>query len=168
MDNPNQPREQERIQCRECGRWFRALPTHLIRKHGLSDEDYRLKYAISVGVPLVCLEWSERQSQVNHDLDLKRTLSSTKQAPGYTQRESVRQNRRDHYAGLAKAGTSAAAQIDKTAARRELLRPYPVTVEQASERLACTKSAAYTFLSYCLTSGKLSRIGRGLYGEVKA
>ena len=43
--------------------------------------------------------------------------------------------------------------------------PYPVTVDQAAERLGCSKSAAYTFLSYCLTSGRLRRIGRGLYTE---
>jgi hypothetical protein len=165
MINPTQPREQDRIQCLECGRWYRALPTHLLRKHGLSDEDYRLKYGLPVGLPLVCQEWSETQTRHNVEQDLKRTLRSDRQVSGYIQRESVRQNRQPHYASLAATGTAAAASQDKTAARRELLRPYPVTVAQAAERLGCSMSAAYTFLSYCLTSGRLRRIGRGLYEE---
>jgi uncharacterized protein YbaR (Trm112 family) len=164
--HPNQPREQDRIQCRECGRWYRALPTHLLRTHDLDDEDYRLKYGIPVGLPLVCREWSETQTRRNIERDAKRTLTARGSHPGYAQRESVRQHQRPNYARLAAAGTAAAAQLDKTVHRRELLRPYPVTVAQAAERLGCSMRAAYNFLSYCLTSGRLRRISRGLYGEV--
>lgn len=162
----SQPREQYRIQCLECGRWYRALPSHLRRKHGLGDEDYRLKHRIPASSPLVCGEWSETQTRHNIERDAKRTLTSSGPTPGYAQRESVRQNRQSHYARLAAAGSSTAARRDKTAYRRELLRPYPVAVAQAADRLGCSKSAAYTFLSYCLMSGRLRRIGRGLYGEV--
>lgn len=162
-----QPRERDRIRCLECGRWFRALPTHLLRKHGLDDESYRLKYGIPVGVPLVCREWSETQTRRNIERDSGRTLTGSGPSPGFAQRESVRRNRECDYARLAKLGLDAAASLDKTADRRGRLRPYPVTVAQAAERLGCSKSAAYTFLSYCLTSGRLRRIGRGLYGEIR-
>ncbi len=30
------------IQCLECGRWYRALATHLPRTHGMSHNDYLL------------------------------------------------------------------------------------------------------------------------------
>lgn len=160
-----QPREQSRIRCLECGRWYRALPSHLRHKHELSDEDYRLKYGIPAATPLVCGEWSETQSRHNIERDAKRTLTARGPTPGYSQRESVRQNRKSSYDRLAAAGSSVAASLDKTAGRRELLRPYPVTVSEAAERLGCSRSAAYTFLSYCLTSGRLQRINRGLYGE---
>ena len=161
-----QPRERDRIQCLECRRWYRALPTHLLRGHNMDDEDYRLKYGIPAGTPLVCVEWSERQSQLCIERDSKRMLTPGGLAAGFSQRESVRRLRRDAYRRLAAIGKEAAAQLDKTAARRELLQPYPVTVAQAADRLACSKSAAYTFLSYCVLSGRLWRVGRGLYDEI--
>lgn len=132
----------------------------------MSDEDYRLKYHVPAGVPLVCLEWSENQARRNVELGLKRHLIARGPAPGFNQRESVRQRRKPDYARLAAAGSSAAATTDKTATRRELLRPYPVTVDQAAERLRCTKSAAYTFLSFCVQTGRLRRVRRGLYESV--
>lgn len=158
-------REESRIQCLECGRWFRALPRHLSRGHELSDEDYRLKHQIPVGVPLVCGEWSETISQRNLERESKRTLTARGPTAGYTQRESVRIRRTKDYAELARAGTASARQKDKTAERRVLLKPYPVTVAQAAERLGCTSAAAYNFLSYCVARGRLWRTGRGLYGD---
>jgi hypothetical protein len=160
-----QTREQDRIRCLECGRWYRALPTHLLRSHGLSDEDYRLKHGVPAGFPLVCIEWSEDQSRRNVERGLTRHLTARGPAPGYAQRESVRRRRRPDYARLAATGSSAAATRDKTAERRDLLRPYPVTVDQAAERLGISKSAAYTFLSYCVGLGRLRRVGRGRYDE---
>lgn len=34
------------IPCLECGRWYRALATHLPRTHGMSHNDYREKWGI--------------------------------------------------------------------------------------------------------------------------
>ena len=161
----DQPREPARIQCLECGRWMRALPSHLRHAHQMADEDYRLKYLIPVGTPLVCLEWSDNQSRRNVEEGLGQHLSARGPAAGYEQRESVRVRRRPHYTSLAAQGTASAATHDKTAERRERLRPYPVTAAEASERLGCTMSAAYNFLSYCVATGRLVRIGRGRYGE---
>lgn len=161
----DQPREPDRIQCLECHGWYRALPTHLRRSHGLTDEDYRLKYLIPVGTPLVCQEWSDTQSRRMRETDTRDQLTARGPEPGYDQRESVRSRRKAEYAALAASGSKAAAIHDKTAKRRERLRPYPVTVAQAASRLGCTMSAAYSFLSYCVTTGRLVRIGRGLYDE---
>jgi hypothetical protein len=105
-------------------------------------------------------------SAKNVERGSRRTLTAPGPSPGYAQRESVRRNRREQYARLAESGAVAAAKLDKTEARRARLAPYPVTVGQASERLGCTRSAAYTFLSYCVGAGRLRRVGRGLYGEI--
>lgn len=42
----------ERIQCLECGRWFRALGAHLTSAHGMTHHDYREKWAIPRRYPL--------------------------------------------------------------------------------------------------------------------
>lgn len=157
------PREAFRIQCLECGKWFRALPTHLLRSHGMDDEDYRLKHIIAVGSPLVCVEWSERSSEVAVEREFSKLGTARGPKPGYKQRESVQAHRRKHYAKLASAGTKAAAETDRTEARRKSLEPYPVTIGQAVDRLGCTRPAAYTFLSFCVQAGLLQRVNRGIY-----
>jgi len=164
MTIDNQPREESRIQCLECQKWFRALPTHLRRTHGMDDEDYRLKFLIPVGIPLVCLEWSANQARKNKARHAEKTLTTTGPKKGYRQRKSVKLRREENYKALAKLGTQSAAQIDKTEARRLVIAPYPVTVKDVVNRLGCSQSAAYTFLSYCVRTGCLTRIERGLYG----
>lgn len=159
----DQPRHEDRILCLECGRWYRALPTHLLRRHKMNDEAYRLKFGIPVGSPLVCGEWSENQRQHNANRDSSQTLTARGPQAGYTQRESVRRRRQGEYRQLAKTGVLAAASVDRTAERRALLCPYPVTIRQACDRLNCSRSAAYTFLSACVALGHLRRVGRGLY-----
>lgn len=165
MAMADQPRHVDRILCLVCGRWFRALPTHLRRTHGIGDDDYRLRFGLPAGLPLVCGEWSENQSRRNVERDAARTLTADGPPPGFQQRPSVRANRSGDYLRLAAAGTEAAARIDKTAGRRANLAPYPVTAAVAAERLGCSRSAAYTFLAYCVATGRLRRVGRGLYGE---
>jgi hypothetical protein len=159
----DQPREADRIQCLECGRWFRALPTHLRRGHGYTDEDYRLKFGVPVGVPLVCLEWSEAVSRKVTKLGLARHLTRDGPPKGYRQRESVRRLGRGRYRDLAAAGTAAAAAVDRTAERRAGLAPYPVTVAQASQRLGVGMATAYKILSDYVYLGHLVRVRRGLY-----
>jgi predicted Rossmann fold nucleotide-binding protein DprA/Smf involved in DNA uptake len=130
----------------------------------MSDEDYRLKFSIPVGTPLVCIEWSENQTNHNIKRGADATLTARGPQKGFKQRASVKQNRAKQYKSLAKSGAAAAAKIDKTAARRAKLEPYPVTVDQAAERLTCTAKAAQTFLAYCVQRGKLKRLSKGLYG----
>lgn len=160
------PREATRIQCLECGRWFRALPRHLRVTHGYSDEDYRLKYRIAIGSPLVCIEWSERLRASAIERDLAALGSHNGPPKGFKQRQSALSLRRDHYQKLAESGQAALQGIDKTELRRAKIAPYPVTAEQVAERLDVTMSAAYNFLSFCVKTGRLIRVGHGLYDAI--
>ena len=160
-----QPREDGHVKCLECGKWFRALPRHLRISHEMEVDDYRLKFCVPASVPLVCLDWSRNQAEANIERDAKRTLASNKQQKGYSQRQSVRQNRRSDYLGLAKAGSEAAKAVDRTATRLRQLEPYPITADQAIDRLGCTARAAYSFLFSCVKAGRLVRLGRGTYDK---
>lgn len=40
------------IQCLECGRWFRALATHLPRAHGMTHAQYRERWGIPARIAL--------------------------------------------------------------------------------------------------------------------
>lgn len=42
----------ERVQCHECGRWFRALASHLARAHELSTQEYRQRHGLPRTQPL--------------------------------------------------------------------------------------------------------------------
>ena len=41
-----QPEEGDRLQCLECGRWYKSLPPHLARAHGMSGADYRTAHRL--------------------------------------------------------------------------------------------------------------------------
>ena len=36
----------DKIQCLLCGKWFQSLPTHLIRVHEISPDQYKEKYGL--------------------------------------------------------------------------------------------------------------------------
>lgn len=165
-ENETQIIEVDRIKCMECGRWFRALPRHLAKSHGLTCDEYRVKFKIPASVALVCEAWSERASEVakSHPNIIPK-LSNAGPKPGFKRSEASKLSRKAVEQKLHLIGTAAASKLDKTQKRRKLLEPYPVTVEQAAERLACSIRAAYTFLNYCVKNGKLKRIKRGLYGQ---
>lgn len=156
-------RQTDRIRCLECGRWYRALPTHLRRGHAMTEDDYREAHNIPAGLPLVCLDWSDAQSRRNRDRGASRTLSTVGPEPGYRQRDYVLRQRRAQYLDLAAQGAQAARQVDRTADRRAALAPFPVTVAEAAERLGCSRQTAYRFLGECVARGQLRRIGRGHY-----
>lgn len=43
----------DEIQCLECGRYFKALPVHIERTHGISAREYKLAHGIPIGLGLV-------------------------------------------------------------------------------------------------------------------
>ncbi len=49
----------ERLQCAECGGWYRHLATHVFMAHGLLAQDYRAEHGLPASVPLVVGEISE-------------------------------------------------------------------------------------------------------------
>ncbi len=161
-----QPREAARIQCLECGRWFRALPTHFLRSHGMADEDYRLKFGIPAGTPLVCLEWSENHSKKCKDNGSVANITpGVGPKPGFAQRESSRKLQAANYQRLAELGQEANRGVVRNSERLEKIRPYPVTVADVMDRLQVSRRVATEFLANCAETGKLKRIKHGLYRE---
>ncbi|NIC05248.1 MucR family transcriptional regulator [Billgrantia bachuensis] len=62
-----------KIQCLECGRWFRALATHLPRTHGMTHQDYREKWGIPQRYPLAGTATRETLSmQLRQQIDAGR------------------------------------------------------------------------------------------------
>lgn len=49
----------ERLQCAECGGWYRHLATHVFLAHGLLAQDYRAEHGLAASVPLVVAEISD-------------------------------------------------------------------------------------------------------------
>jgi hypothetical protein len=78
------------IQCLICGKWFKALATHLVRIHETTVDDYKRKYGIPWTYGLICSDSSKKCSLsckkriASGDLDLldlanKRTHFKSKQ-----------------------------------------------------------------------------------------
>jgi hypothetical protein len=44
--------DEDKVRCGLCGRWFRALPPHLLAAHGWSADDYRLAFGLNAQRPL--------------------------------------------------------------------------------------------------------------------
>ena len=42
----------DRIECLECGRWFRSVANHVYPAHGLRSDEYRLRYDLPMSDPL--------------------------------------------------------------------------------------------------------------------
>ena len=56
-----QPERNGRLQCLECGRWFRHVGIHVAQKHELTADDYRAKYELPRSKALAAPEIIERQ-----------------------------------------------------------------------------------------------------------
>lgn len=65
----------ERIQCLECGRWFRSLATHLPRVHGMRHQDYREKWGIPRRYALAGTATRALLSDQMHDMITAGTLT---------------------------------------------------------------------------------------------
>lgn len=45
-------RDEEKVRCGLCGRWFRALHAHLWQAHGCNADEYRLAFGLNARRPL--------------------------------------------------------------------------------------------------------------------
>lgn len=67
---------EDKLQCHTCGKWFKALPPHIAKIHGISDREYKIKYGLPLTFPLVArstsLKLSKASSKPNRLEHLKR------------------------------------------------------------------------------------------------
>lgn len=62
-----QPEEDGRLLCRLCGRWFRALGHHLLRKHETTVEDYQAQFELPAGRGLAAVDLRQAQARRGSD-----------------------------------------------------------------------------------------------------
>lgn len=58
----------DRIECAECGRWFRSVANHVYRAHGMTVDEYRTEHRLLPSDPLVGVTTSAklRESALRH------------------------------------------------------------------------------------------------------
>lgn len=59
-----QPEADGRLQCLECGLWFRQLGQHVVRKHDMSADDYRRIHELPAGRGLHAADILERRAEL--------------------------------------------------------------------------------------------------------
>jgi predicted transcriptional regulator len=64
----------------EDGRTYRTLKRHLIQ-HGLTPDQYRAKWGLSVDYPMICADLSKARSEIAKRQGLGRNLSQRRSAP---------------------------------------------------------------------------------------
>ena len=167
MDAQQKVTEASRIQCLECGKWFRALPKHVRSAHQIDDDDYRIKHGVRKSTPLVCTEWSERAREVgkSHPNVQEQARKQAGKGPpkGFKRSATAKAQSRERDLALHRKGTDAASKVDRTAKRMESMAPWPVSVGEAAKRLGVSVTAARSFLGDAFAKGKVIRVGRGTY-----
>lgn len=58
-----QPERDGRVQCLECGRWYRALAPHLIQTEDMEPNHYRERHGLPATLPLVASDISQTLSE---------------------------------------------------------------------------------------------------------
>jgi ROS/MUCR transcriptional regulator protein len=127
-----QPEADGRLRCLECGRWYRALSSHLAHGEGMTPDAYRERHGLPATLPLVAADlrsrWRKQTRLRRENGDLPTVVDPAASASGRrtgaarhaatAARPGVRAIHRD---GMAKARTRAIAKaraaLDETAAR---------------------------------------------------
>ena len=60
------------IACLECGGKFKSLRRHLNSRHGLTPEEYRVKWGLPADYPMVAKNYREARSKLAKDMGLGR------------------------------------------------------------------------------------------------
>jgi hypothetical protein len=55
-------KDEDKVQCSECGQWFKKIGFHVVKKHNMSVNDYKDKHGLCRGVPLQSEQVSRKQS----------------------------------------------------------------------------------------------------------
>ena len=69
-----------RVQCHLCGKWFKSVAGHVVRKHGWLSDDYREEFGLNRKQALCSKELSE----VFRDNTIRRLSNGTLNPPRYS------------------------------------------------------------------------------------
>lgn len=79
---PRVPAGAERIVCLECGKSFRSLKRHLQAQHGLTPEEYRMRWDLPPDYPITSPDYTAKRSSMARARGLgKRPRDWTRQTP---------------------------------------------------------------------------------------
>jgi predicted transcriptional regulator len=92
--------QQDYVICLECGYRAQALRRHLLIAHGLSVAEYRIRWQLPIGYPLIAPAYSARRSTIAKEIALRRRAAAqpsprrTEQVPTTPQPGTRRGSRR--------------------------------------------------------------------------
>lgn len=90
LEPGDQPVSETHVLCLACGSWFRGLPRHVTARHGLSMDDYRIRFSLAAEVPLVPANVGEANRRAQMERRLRRA-----QEHGYEDFEDMVARTRD-------------------------------------------------------------------------
>ncbi len=83
---PPVPAGAERIVCLECGKSFRSLKRHLAAQHGLTPEEYRMRWDLPSSYPMTSPDYTAQRSSLARVRGLgKRPREGTANKDGNTE-----------------------------------------------------------------------------------
>jgi len=86
-------REDDTIQCHICGRWLKALGTHLIKAHGTTAVQYKEEFSLPKRFPLICRGTSSKMSKSSSREDVKKQLSRVRDMKKLQKSNGARKNK---------------------------------------------------------------------------
>ncbi|WP_075001125.1 MucR family transcriptional regulator [Streptomyces qinglanensis] len=122
-----------RLQCLECGRWYRRLDMHLHRGEDMTPDDYRERHGLAAGHPLVSPELSDRWREQARARHARGELASI------AQRQSPEERRA--------AGRSGNTRHVATAPRPEVRAIHRATIVKGRSQAHANKRAALEALA---------------------
>lgn len=72
----------EKVFCMVCGQGMKTLKRHLSAAHGLKPGQYRKKFGVPAGTPLVAKSYSEARKRMAKELNLAEGLAKARAARG--------------------------------------------------------------------------------------
>ena len=72
----------DKVFCMVCGMGMKTLKRHLSTRHGLMPGQYRKRFGVPAGTPLVAKNYSEARQKMARDLNLAEGLAKARAARG--------------------------------------------------------------------------------------
>lgn len=80
-------KEEDKLQCHICGKWYKSLSTHVNKAHGMNSREYKRQFSLPLSFPLVARSTSRKHSERARDkknlkhLDKVRNLKKLQGVP---------------------------------------------------------------------------------------